>query len=300
VCHPVRVLDQTLPAAPRRRPDRCPGITRPWLADDGALVRVRLVSGTLPTTALAALVDLATVFGDGDLHLTSRANLQLRAVPHTDGRLPDTFVEGVRAAGLLPSTSHELVRNVMTSALSGRLDGRADLRPVAADLDRLLLADPSCAELAGRFLFLLDDGRGDLLDRTSDLAVVALDGTSGQLRAGSDQWGPVLRLDDAAAALHDLTRRFLDARGSGPTAAWHVDELDGPLLTGERDPRSRVTSGPPPYGVLVQGDGRLVEHLEVPEGRITPDLAAHVLGRAGDEVVVTRWRSVLLPDLENR
>jgi precorrin-3B synthase len=300
VCHPVRVLDQTLPTVPRRRADRCPGITRPWLADDGALVRVRLVSGTLPTAALAALVDLATVFGDGDLHLTSRANLQLRAVPHTDGRLPDTFVEGVRAAGLLPSASHELVRNVMTSALSGRIGGRADLRAVAADLDRLLLADPSCADLAGRFLFLLDDGRGDLLDRASDVAVVAVDDAHGQLRAGTDQWGPVVPLAHAAEAVHGLTRRFLAARGTGPTAAWHVDELDGPLLDGDRDPRTRVTGEQPPYGVLVQGDGRLVEHLEVPGGRLTPDLAARLLARAGDEVVVTRWRSVLLPDLETR
>jgi precorrin-3B synthase len=298
VCDPVRVLDQTLPAAPRRRPDRCPGITRPWLADDGALVRVRLVGGTLGTAALAALVDLAAVFGDGDVHLTQRANLQLRAVPHDDGRLPETFVDGVRAAGLLPSTSHELVRNVMTSALSGRVGGRADLRPVAASLDALLLADPDCAHLAGRFLFLLDDGRGDLLDRTSDVAVVALDATHGQLRAGTDQWGPVVPLDRAAGAMHDLTRRFLSARGTGTTACWHVDELADPLLTGERDPRARVTSGRPSYGVQVQGDGRLVEHHDVPDGRLTPDHAARLLARAADEVVVTRWRSVLLPDLE--
>ena len=47
-----------------------------------------------------------------------------------------------------------------------------------------------------------------------------------------------------------------------------------------------------------QDDGRVALHLAVPDGRLTPDLAASVLDRAGDEVVVTPWRSLLLPDLE--
>src|SRR6476661_4760030 len=66
--------------ATRERADRCPGVTRPWPAEDGSLVRIRVVGGALPTSALASLVDLAGRFGDGDLHLTKRANLQLRAV----------------------------------------------------------------------------------------------------------------------------------------------------------------------------------------------------------------------------
>lgn len=304
MCHPVPVLDQDLATSPRtatrRRPDRCPGVTRPWLADDGALVRLRLVGGVLPTAALRRLLDLAGAFGDGDLHLTTRANVQLRSVPHRDGVLPAAFVAGVRAAGLLPSTSHELVRNVMVSPLSGRSGGRADLRPVAAELDRLLLADAACASLAGRFLFLLDDGRGDLVDRTSDVAAVALDAGTVQVRAGSDQWGPVVAHGEAAGALHSLTRRFLDLRGEGPTAAWHVDELDTPLLTSTRDERTRVTSAPPSYGRVGQDDGGFAEHVDVPGGRLTAALAARVLDRAGAEVVVTPWRSLLVPDLGAR
>jgi precorrin-3B synthase len=292
----VAVLDQ-IPI--RHRPDRCPGVTRPWLADDGALVRIRLVGGLLQRSALAALASLSEQFGDGDLHLTRRANLQLRAVRHVDGVLPDAFVAGVREAGLLPSVTHELVRNVMLSPLSGRVGGRADLRPVAADLDARLLDDPACAALAGRFLFLLDDGRGDLLGRTSDLAVVALDADTVQVRAGSDQWGPVVPVTEAAAVLLASTRGFLRARGSGPTAPWHVDELDAPLLHGhDRDDRTRVTSPAPAYGPLVQADGRRADHVATADGRLTPAAVADVLASAGEEVVVTPWRSLVLPDLE--
>lgn len=290
------VLDQQ--TTTRGRPDRCPGVTRPWIAADGALVRLRLVGGALPGSALAALVELSREFADGDLHLTTRANVQLRGVPHVDGRLPQGFVDGVSQAGLLPSTTHELVRNVMVSPLSGRVGGTADLRPVAHELDRLLLADPLCAGLAGRFLFVLDDGRGDLLGRTSDLAAVALDAHTVQLRAGAAQWGPVVSVRGTARALHTLTRRFLDAHGDGPRAAWHVDELERPLVTGTRHERSRVTGGRPPYEPMVQDDGRVAEHVDVPDGVLTADRAARVLARAGGEVVVTPWRSLLLPDLD--
>ena len=43
----------------RDRADRCPGVLRPWIADDGALVRLRLVGGRLAPSALARLLDVA-------------------------------------------------------------------------------------------------------------------------------------------------------------------------------------------------------------------------------------------------
>ncbi|NUR08272.1 MAG: nitrite reductase, partial [Nocardioidaceae bacterium] len=92
LCHPVPVLSET---GVRDRADRCPGLTRPWPAEDGALVRVRLVGGVLPTAALAAMSGVARRYGDGDLHLTSRANLQLRALPLHDGGVPGAVVDAV-------------------------------------------------------------------------------------------------------------------------------------------------------------------------------------------------------------
>ena len=124
------------------------------------------------------------------------------------------MVDAVEATGLLPSRTHELVRNVMVSPLSGITGGRNDLRPVADELDRLVSADAALANLPGRFLFVLDDGRGDLVGRSCDLGLVVLDESQAQLRVGAG-WGAVVPLDNAAAELVDLARRFLAVRGEG-------------------------------------------------------------------------------------
>ena len=287
----------------RHHADRCPGVLRPWIADDGALVRLRLIGGALPTQALADLALIAGDFADGHLYLTKRANLQLRGIEHDDGCVPEEFVDAVTKAGLLPSPTHELVRNIMVSPLSGRLGGQADLRPVARRLDVQLCDDPVFANLAGRFLFVLDDGRGDLVDRSLDLGVMAVDADAAQIRVGSEHWGQVVELDAVPEVLLDLARAFIELRGEGDDALWHVEELEdgGAELLGlhhARDLRTQVASLPAPYGVIAQDDGRSLEHVEIPEGDLTHDLTTQVLARAGQEVVVTPWRSLLLPDLE--
>jgi precorrin-3B synthase len=278
-------------------------VLRPWIADDGALVRLRLIGGALPTQALADLMLIAGDHADGHLYLTKRANIQLRGLDHVDGCVSDELVEAITKAGLLPHPSHELVRNIMVSPFSGRVGGQADLRPVAQRLDELLCDDSAFAGLAGRFLFVLDDGRGDLVDRDLDLGAMAVDGDAAQIRVGTQHWGEVVELDAVPAVLLDLARDFLGVRGEGDDALWHVDELDdgGSGLLGlhhARDLRTQVTSLPAPYGTIEQDDGRVSEHVPVPDGDLDHDLATRVLAVAGREIVVTPWRSLLLVDLE--
>lgn len=279
------------PQQSRTRGDRCPGVRRPWPAEDGALVRLRLVGGGIPLAGMRKLAAVAAAYGDGDLHLTARANLQLRGLPLVDGALPDEVAAAIAATGLLPHPTHELVRNVMVSPLSGISGGVADLRPLARSFDDLLCADPALADLPGRFLVVLDDGRGDLQSRTLDLGAMAVDETRVQLRAGTVGWGEVVSLAEAPAALVALAHAFLTVRGDGPTAAWHVDELDRPLVTGERDGRTLRNAGPLPYGPFDGG-----EHLEVPDGVLTPDLLES-LDDLPDEhlLVVTGWNGIVVP-----
>jgi len=288
----------------RTHADRCPGVLRPWIADDGAIVRLRLVGGALTSQMLTDLMAVAAEWADGSVLLTKRANLQLRGIEpaqNEDGSscVPPEFVDAITDAGFLPAPTHELVRNIMVSPLSGRFGGRADLFPVARQLDEALCAEPLFAGLSARFLFVLDDGRGDLVDRTLDLGAMAVDDENAQIRIGSHGWGEVIELDAVPEVLLDLAERFVRARGDHPDAPWHIDELDVPIVETHhaRDLRTQVTSPFPPRGELTQDDGRTAEIVDVPDGVLTHKLATQILAKAGRDLIVTPWRSVVLPDL---
>jgi len=276
---------------PRARADRCPGVLRPWVAEDGLLVRLRLVGGRLPAASLARLLQVSAEFADGAVYLTKRANLQLRGLADHDGQLSPDAVAAVESTGLLPSRSHELVRNILVSPQTGYAGGRADLRPVAARLDALLCADPRLVGLPGRFLFVLDDGHGDLIDRQGDAGLVALSDTEAQLRVGDD-WGAVIRLDGAAARLAELAGTFQEARGGRRDAPWHIRELARPLLDGAAaDPRVPAASGPLPFGSVPGGT-----HVHVPDGVLTPDHGRVLMEHT--ELVVTPWQGVFIPQAQ--
>lgn len=292
----MSVVDPLTPAEARTRGDLCPGVTRPWAAADGGLVRLRLVGGRIRVAQLRSLLGVAGAFGDGTVHLTRRANLQVRGLGLNDGILEPAAEAAVIATGLVPSRSHELVRNILVSPLSGIEGGRADLRVVAAELDRGLSDDDTYAALSARFLFVLDDGRGDVLHRSADVALVALDDATAQIRWGS-HWSAPLALSEAVPAMLAVARAFVAARGTGPDAPWHIAELPGDLVVdtlavGEPDGRVPAASEPPAYGTVAG-----LRHLPVPDALLTAALADDLLAGLGDdaEIVVTPWRSLLIP-----
>ncbi|WP_027927851.1 nitrite/sulfite reductase [Amycolatopsis benzoatilytica] len=269
----------------RVRADACPGVFAPHDAADGPLARVRLPGGAVTADRLRALASCAEEFGDGDVHLTSRANVQLRGVrrPGLAARLAE--------AGLLPSLSHERVRNVLASPLSGVRGGLADVRGLAATLDRELCARPELAQLPGRFLFGFDDGRGDVAG--TDVCWRAVSSSTGVvLLAGVDS-GWLVPRDEAVSALLTVAETFARDRGT----AWRIGELpdrlallpDGP----RQPPQERPSRIDETVGRIPRDDGGEAIGVAPRFGRLTA-AQLRTLAEFGD-AVVTPWRSVLLP-----
>ncbi|WOI63415.1 cobalamin biosynthesis protein CobG [Streptomyces fradiae] len=304
----------------RDRADACPGALRLHRADDGGLARLRLPTGVLTAPQVAALADAADRLGDGRIGVTSRGNLDLRGLPDDCGL---ALAERLGAAGLLPSAAHERVRNMVVSPLSG-LDGRGfgDAGAWARSLDALLCARAWTTGLSGRFLFAVDDGRGDVAGLGGDVTLVAEPGGGALVRIGGLTWR--VAPDDAPAAALAAAEAFLAVAREAGTGAWRVAELpDGAPLEGavtERLATAGIAAAPvaahaaagtgalpgaaglppaaaPPEPGLV-GDRAL--SVVAPLGRVTSGQFRALAAGAGDEVRVTPWRGFVVAGLAGR
>lgn len=274
-------------AAGRPRADACPGALQTHDAADGALARVRTPGGAVSSAQLRTVGGAARELGLDVVELTSRANLQVRGV-----RDPGALAERLAAAGLLPSASHERVRNIVASPLGGRgAHGALATDPLVAALDRALCGRPRLAGLPGRFLFALDDGSGDVASLDADVTLTL----GGLLLAGR-------RVDlpgDPGPAMIAAAEAFLDVRGD----AWRLAEVpDGPRLIAERlggtmtDDASVVEPPRPHAGIIEQRGGLVALEVVPPLGRLS-GTQAEALAAVADEVRVTPWRSIVLRDL---
>jgi precorrin-3B synthase len=298
-------------AAERAAADRCPGVLRLVEAADGYLARVRLPGGLIGAGQMRVLGRLAGELGDGRVELTSRGNVQLRALPSdAAGPLTDELTQ----AGLLPSLSHDRVRNVLASPLAG-LDGGPDLTEIVRALDAGLCARPRLAELSGRFLFAVDDGRGDVAGAGAD--VTARVGADGAVVNGL----AVSRSVDAVVTVMlAYAEAFLDEAAASGGTAWRIADLaDGDERVraavaarlrlaaapdagtapeaGTAPPGSAGSAAARPVGLVV-GPGCTAAVLLAPLGRLTAEQLTWLAGRVtGRPVRVTPWRSVVLPDL---
>ena len=277
-----------------RDDDACPGALQTHHAADGELARLRLPGGMISAAQLEAVALAATDFGNSMLELTSRGNLQIRGVRDTAA-----VAARLAAAGLLPSPTHERVRNIVASPLSGRSGGIWDVRGLVAALDSAVQHDPGLSRLPGRFLFGIDDGRGDVSGLGADAGVHALDAsTAALLLAGRDS-GVRLTVAEVIPELLAVADRFLTVRGK----RWRVEELDdpavllGPLTATAPPGGSWPTSTRPPVGWIEQNDGRVTLGAGVPLGVLDAETARY-LAAVDAPMALTPWRSVLVFDLD--
>ncbi|TXR95180.1 precorrin-3B synthase [Streptomyces sp. col6] len=306
----------------RARGDACPGALRLHRADDGALARVRVPGGVLTWEQADGLRELAGRLGDGELYLTSRGNVQLRGLGAECG---SELASRMYEMGLLPSERHERVRNVVASPLSG-LDGLGarDVRPWLTALDTLVCASEEAAGLSGRFLFALDDGRGDVDALGADVTLRARGDGDAELRIGALESVALVPADEAPGAALLAAVVFLEAAGGSGGAsgsrsasgsgAWRVAELadGGASLFDEVVRRLRaagppvalgtvpVPGGAPPALGVVAGPGDTdalsvglpLGRADAVRWRALTDLARD---HGAGELRLTPWRGVVVP-----
>ncbi|TWP51683.1 hypothetical protein FKR81_12465 [Lentzea tibetensis] len=245
----------------RAHPDACPGAVDLHQAADGGLARIRVPGGSLSAEQFDVLRVAALELGSGFLELTSRANVQIRGLDsgiELSGRL--------RAAGLLPSDTHERMRNIIAAPLDDNQD-------LVDAIDQALCAEPVLADLPGRFLV------------TVGAAVSGLGGDIGLVGdalflAGQDSG---LRVTDPVGAVVRAALLFGEMRGT----AWRLSEVDNGVR--------KITSA---LGVPGQARTSAVVTPAIPG----PTVAGVPLGRldarllAGVPVRITPWRSLVVPE----
>lgn len=273
--------------------DACPGALQLHQAADGALARVRLPGGVIAPEQLEALAHAATRFGSPAMELTSRGNIQLRSL--TDSA---AVAEIIAAAGLLPSQTHERVRNIVASPLSGRVGGSTDIRGLITELDDAIQSEPALAELPGRFMFGVDDGRADISGLAADVGAHFVSESAALLLSGRDT-GVRLNTSAVVPALVAVATQFAARHGK----AWRIAELadTAPLLQEFTPSAAPGRTWPPvvrpPVGWFPQDDGRVALGAAVPLG-VLQARVAEFLAAIDAPMAVTPWRSVLAFDLD--
>jgi precorrin-3B synthase len=274
-------------------PDRCPGVLRPHSAADGALVRIRVPGGQTTGTAIGQLSRIAQRFGNSDLQLTSRASLQIRGLADP---VPDGLIRAIREAGFLPSQTHERVRNIVGSPLTGISGGTTDVRPLIASLDSGLSAEPRLASLPSRFLFAVDDGRGDVSSMPFDLGYRAVDHHHGWVLLGGAERGLRAPARDAVPTLLELAHRFLTSSQEFDHV-WHIRDLADWAMT---VPGVRAVELPRGVAATPLGTVAGAASVQVPLAMLTPAQASTVEACATASVVITPSRGLVLSGAARR
>ena len=285
----------------------CPGARRPMQSGDGLIVRIRPHGGSLPVASLSALADAASRFGNGQIDLTRRANLQIRGV--TELALEPLW-DALASLGLLDDSAEaEAIRNVAVNPLTG-IDPTEiiDVRPMAQALASQLAANADLQALPGKFAFVIDGG--GLLPLTELAADVRLEAR----RDGADifvaiglaarngvTWLSTAAPSEAADVAVQIARAILvwggaeRAHALSPKAV-NVIKTELGLPDVPADNAAGSSDAQPRRGLLALGDERYVVGLGAAFGRIeggTLASFAEELARLGvTDIRLSPWRTV--------
>jgi precorrin-3B synthase len=289
-------VDAAAPPVREEWLDHCPGALSLHDAQDGLLARIRLPGGRIRAAQLGGLADLARSHAAGELELTSRANVQLRGI--TPGLAADLAAR-IEALGLLPSATHERVRNIAASPLAGVDRPDAGIDRLISELDERLCATRELSGLPGRFLFGLDDGRGDIAGLRPDAWAAHV----GEGRYWTWPSAVIVNADEVVEELLAVAREFVRTC----PGAWRIHDLtDGGARLAARTRRGRAVQPRPVFprarslaGLVARADGGRALAVQVPLGHLTVAAAAVMAATTVHELRITPSRGLVVPRPEN-
>ncbi|MDR3373839.1 MAG: precorrin-3B synthase [Ancalomicrobiaceae bacterium] len=292
----------------------CPGALRPMRSGDGLVVRLQLTAGVLSAPLARRIAALSERYGNGQIDLTQRANLQLRGV--SDDTWPELIGE-LAALGLIETDAEvEAVKNIVASPLAG--PGWAttvDCHASVAALGAAIGTDPVFRRLPGKFGFVIDDGGYWPLDDVA--ADVWFVGRDGRFDIEVPQAGGFVRLgtvapDAIGAAAAAVAQAFLDLRGDGEGGARRMRDLAARIGAAAiadhagfsaaghserpaRQARRSIGAGGPLGAGAYLGLGVVFGRLTAVSLDWLADLAKTA---ASGELRLTPWRSILVPGVD--
>jgi ferredoxin-nitrite reductase len=144
-------------------------------AQDAYMCRLRIPNGLLTHWQLTGLADLAETHGGGYLHVTTRANIQIREIAPEDAV---SVIETVQDLGLWSKGSGaDNIRNVTGTPTAG-VDPQEliDTRPYARAMHHHILNDRSLSGLPRKFNIAFDGaGKIGALEDTNDVGFQAVE-----------------------------------------------------------------------------------------------------------------------------
>lgn len=148
-------------------------------AQDAYMLRLRIPNGVLTHWQFAGLADLAETHGGGYLHVTTRANIQIREIAP---RNAVAIVDAVQGLGLWSrGAGADNIRNVTGTPTAG-IDPQEliDTRPYARTMHHHILNDRSLYGLPRKFNIAFDGaGLVGALEDTNDIGFQAVEAHDG-------------------------------------------------------------------------------------------------------------------------
>jgi precorrin-3B synthase len=290
----------------------CPGALRPMQSGDGLIVRVRPQAGAFKLATLVALAEAASRFGNAQIDLTRRANVQIRGVSETSLSALHAVIGEL---GLLDANPDgEAVRNLMIGPLAGVDPTEVfDVRPIATELARLLASDSTLWALPTKFGFILDGGGlVTLAHERADIRLVAIRaGADAVIAIGIDtqngvEWLGAVSSNDAAAAALATARSFLDVTSRGPRQRMRDLSAQGlvslrtamksrlePMTFLPKEPHAALSWR---IGLIDLGSDRFAVGIAAPFGRVETgqclQFAAAISDLGVKEIRLSPWRAL--------